>query len=285
VTDGSADPRTPPLPDGREVELPGRGMTFIREVGGPKGAPAVFLLHGWTVTADLNFFTVYDQLGETVRVIAPDHRGHGRGIRSKESFTLEGCADDVAALADSLGIERFVVLGYSMGGAIAQLVWQRHRDRVAGIVLCSTARSFNATRGEAMSFFGLTSLAAIARLAPEQARDWMADQFITRKGRTYEDWALAEVRQNDITNVLEAGAAIGRFSSSDWISGLDVPAAVVMTTHDRTVPARRQLRLAECIPHAALYRVTAAHDACFSAADRWVPAVTQACIEVTSRTT
>ena len=86
--------RTPPLPPGREVTLPGRGTIFFREVEGPPGAPTLMLLHGWTATADLNFFTCYEPLGRHFRVIAPDQRGHGHGIRSNKPFTLASCADD-----------------------------------------------------------------------------------------------------------------------------------------------------------------------------------------------
>ena len=182
-----------------------------------------------------------------------------------------------------LGNGPVILVGYSMGGAIAQLTWRRHPELVRGMVLAATSRSFNTSRGEAIWFFGLESLAVIARLAPEQARNWMAEQFIARKGRTYEEWALAEVRSNDITNVLEAGAALGRFSSREWIGDLDVPAAVVVTSQDRTVPTRRQFRLAESIPTASVYRVAAAHDASFSAADRFVPALLSACKDVAGR--
>src|SRR3954449_7851087 len=95
------DVAAPPLPPGRTVELPGRGTTFVRELPGPPGAPTVVLLHGWTATADLNFYTCYDALGEHFRVLAFDHRGHGRGIRSRRRFRLEDCADDVAELLDA----------------------------------------------------------------------------------------------------------------------------------------------------------------------------------------
>ena len=89
---------------------------------------------------------------------------------------LEDCADDVIRVADALGVERIVPVGYSMGGAIAQLVWQRHPDRVAGMVLCATAGSFAEARDERLSFLGLTGLAALARVTPGQARDWISDQ-------------------------------------------------------------------------------------------------------------
>ena len=284
---GAAEPepggRSPAVPVGRAVELPGRGTTFVRELPGPVGAPTLLLLHGWTVTADLNWFTCYDSLGDHFRVVALDHRGHGRGIKAKEPFTLEACADDAAALLDVLGIDTVVPVGYSMGGAIAQLVWRRHCERVSGLVLSATSRTFNTNRSEALSFLGLGGLAVISRLAPDQAREWMAEQFIARKGRTYEDWALAQVRGNDITNVLEAGSALGRFSSREWVTNIDLPSAVVVTMQDRTVPTRRQLRLAESLPNSRVFRVAAGHDATFSAADRFVPALLDACLDVAGR--
>ncbi len=110
------------------------------------------LLHGWTVTADINFFTAYELLGRHFRVITLDHRGHGGGIRTNDVFRLEDCADDVAVLIDTLRLGSVIVVGYSMGGAIAQLMCHRHPTLVDGVVLCSTARMFNGRRGEAISF-------------------------------------------------------------------------------------------------------------------------------------
>jgi 3-oxoadipate enol-lactonase len=282
-TAAPAESASPVLPPGRPLELPGRGTTFVREVTGPPGAPTVVLLHGWTVTADLNFFLAYKALGEHFRVLAIDHRGHGSGIRTSAPFLLEDCADDVAVLLDVLDLGPVHVVGYSMGGAIAQLFWRRHPALVRSLVLCSTARMFNGTRGEAISFFGLTGLAALSRLGPEQARMWMTDQFIARKGRQYQAWALDEVRGNDVTMMLQAGQAIGQFSSREWIGGVTAPAAVIVSTQDRTVPAGRQLRLADSIPEATLYRVAAGHDACFAAADRWVPTLLGALHDVERR--
>ena len=116
----------PTLAPGRFVELPGRGRTFVRERGGPAEAPVIVLLHGWTATAALNWAPSFAPLSDRFRVIALDHRGHGRGLRSRRPFRLEDCADDVAALLAAVGIERCIAVGYSMGGPIAQLLWQRH---------------------------------------------------------------------------------------------------------------------------------------------------------------
>ena len=90
------------------------------------------LLHGWIASGGLNWFTAFGPLSQRYRVIAPDLRGHGRGIRSRRRFRLADCADDVAALLDQLGAEPAIVVGYSMGGPVAQLLWRRHPERVAG---------------------------------------------------------------------------------------------------------------------------------------------------------
>ena len=132
------------IPEGRRLDLPNRGKTWIREVAGPKGAPTVVLLHGLGATGLLNWFPSFGPLSQRFNVVAIDHRGHGRGIRPRLRFRLEDCADDVAAMIRELGIGNAIVVGYSMGGPITQLTWRRHPDLVAGVVLCATSYRFGA---------------------------------------------------------------------------------------------------------------------------------------------
>lgn len=270
--------RVPPLPPGREVHLPGRGTTFVRELPGPyPGAPVVMLLHGWTATADLNFFAAYEALGQHFRVIALDHRGHGRGIRTRRTFKLADCADDAACLAAELGIDRFVPIGYSMGGPIALLLWRRHAAAVEGLVLCATAAQFCHTRAERVSFLGLTGLGALARVTPAQARQWVTDQvYLRRKVEQWEPWAIEQATRHDWRMVLEAGRAIGSFSATAWLSEIDVPTSVVLTMRDPVVPVARQIQLAEAIPQVRTYRVDGEHDAIVSAAHKMVPTIVEA---------
>ena len=272
----------PPLPAGRSIELPGLGTMFVREIEGPPNAPVLVLLHGWTVTADLNWFACYDALGRRFRVIAPDLRGHGRGLRVRP-FTLEGCADDVAALLDALGIEQAIPVGYSMGGAVAQVLWRRHRELVSGLVLCATAASFKDNRQEHLSFLGLAGLANLARLTPTPLRQWVADRYLARRAENLEAWALDEVGRNDPAAVLEAGAAIGQFSSLDWIGTLDVPAAVLLTMTDNVIPLRRQLDLHRAIPGAFAFRIDGHHDVAARRPDQFVASLVQACTVVAER--
>ncbi len=284
LRDGGGVPE-PRLPPGREIELDGRGTTFIRELAGPSPtSPCIILLHGWTASADLNWFTSYFPLAEHFRVVALDHRGHGGGIRSRKVFRLSDCADDTVALADALGVDKFIPVGYSMGGPIAQLIWKQHPERVLGLALCATAGSFASSREEKLSFAGLSGLAALSRLAPAQARLWLTQQlYLQRKSSEWEPWAVEQATRHEWRTVLEAGRAIGNFSSRHWLEGVDVPTSVLITMRDSVVPVRRQVRLFESIHGAEAFRVDGDHDACIANADRFVPTLIRAVHSVCER--
>ena len=126
--DLSSTPEPPhALPEGRVVHVPGRR---VLRPGQRRRRRPVLLLHGWTVTADLNWSSVYEPLVDAgYRVLAMDHRGHGRGLRSPRPFRLSDCADDAAALLETLDVGPVLAVGYSMGGPIAQLLARDHRSR------------------------------------------------------------------------------------------------------------------------------------------------------------
>jgi pimeloyl-ACP methyl ester carboxylesterase len=275
----------PLLPPGDEVELPGRGVTFVRELAGPTpDAPTVLLLHGWTATADLNFYTCYFELARTYRVLALDHRGHGRGLRTRRPFRLEDCADDAVALLDVRGIDRAIVVGYSMGGPIALLAWRRHPERVRGLVLCATAPNFSTSRSERLNFLGLSGLAGLSRATPVRARAWLTDQFfLQRKAEKWEPWAIEQVARHNWRMILEAGRRIGSFSAREWLGEIDVPTSVLITMRDKVVPVRRQIRLFQGITGAEAFRIDGEHDAVVAKADAFVPVLERACHAVLER--
>jgi pimeloyl-ACP methyl ester carboxylesterase len=275
----------PPLPPGHVIELPGRGRTFARIAEGPPGAPTVLLLHGWTANADLNWFPTYGPLSRRFRVIAIDHRGHGRGIRSRRPFSLGDCADDAAALLRHLGVGSAIAVGYSMGGPIAQLLWKRHPELVDGLVLCATSRNFGRSAPERAMFTSLLGLSGVARLTPAALRRQIGRRVF---GDRFEQssmgaWIADEIKRNDPATVLQAGWSIGRFSSADWIGRVDVPTSVLITTRDSVVAPRRQLRLAESIPGAEIIRVAGDHGVCVMDPGRFVPALVGACERVARR--
>src|SRR5207253_2990394 len=200
--------------------------------------------HGLGATGGLNWMWCFEPLAARYRVIAIDHRGHGHGLRTRH-FRLADCADDVAAMADVLGIHTLTAVGYSMGGPIAQLLWQRHQSLVDGLVLCATARNFRSQRSQ-VAFSLMPFITAGLRSTPGVARRAVMSRIIERRmvGIPAREWLADELQAGDPAAIAEAAAAIGRFSSHDWIGGVNVRTAVVVTENDGLVPPHRQRRLA-----------------------------------------
>jgi 3-oxoadipate enol-lactonase len=263
-----------------QVELSGHGHTTVRDIPGPPGASTVMLLHGLGATARLNWGPAFRPLSRHFRVLAVDHRGHGRGLRTRR-FRLEQCADDAVAVAGARGVSRFIAVGYSMGGPIASLVWQRHPDRVKGLVLCATARHFMPRGVARAARLALPAVSGLARLAPTLAHERLLERMLSRvEHPELRDRIQRELEGHDPASVLQATRALSGFSSHDWIGRVDVPTAVVVTTRDELVPPQRQYKLAKSIPGAHVFEVEGDHSACVSRADLFVPALIAACHDV-----
>jgi 3-oxoadipate enol-lactonase len=232
------------MPPARTLIAPGRGELFLRDSGGE--GPSVILLHGWMADADLNWCGAYDDLaGAGYRVLAIDHRGHGRGLRQLGDFRLADCAADAAAALRLLGAAPALAVGYSMGGAIAQLMVRDHPGVVSGLVLSGTAQHWQDPRTrrafKALGVFGLMlSVAPRATWTAGFRRVGMRDSPETA-------WALSEMMRHSARDIVEAGRELGRFDSRPWLRPLPVPTAVVLTTRDELVSPRKQRALAAAL--------------------------------------
>jgi pimeloyl-ACP methyl ester carboxylesterase len=255
-------PVPPRLPPGRVVSLPGRGEVFVRDSGGPPAAPTVLLLHGWTASADLNFFPVYDCMAGTYRVIAPDARGHGRGMRSAEPFSLEDCADDAAALLDLTGADRVIAVGYSMGGPVGMLLAQRHPGRVQALVMQATALEWRDAAYERLVWRLLSVMELGLRLG---TTDGVVERFLrlTAEGQpeleALRPWLAAEFRRGLAPEIADAGRALSGYDARPWVAHLGLPAAMLVTTRDRLVRPAKQRELAAAL-NARVIEIDADHD-------------------------
>ena len=168
----------------------------------------------------------------------PDLPGHGRGVRPWPNFSLEECADHIVALADSLGIDRFIACGYSMGSLVAQLVWRRHPDRVCGLVLGATSRNFLGSPAERLVSSFSPAFAVAAHTNP-LFRTLRADALATGYLNGLDDesrrYVRAEMNLTSMSTVAAALAAVAHFTSHNWIGDVDVPVSVLVTTRDSVV--------------------------------------------------
>lgn len=262
-------------PQEHPLRVPGRTVFvgddeyLVREMGPREGIP-ILLVHGLAGSSLTEWYQVAPKLAVDRHVVMIDHRGHGLSARGDLRFDVADDADDLAGALDAIGIGQVDVVGYSMGGVIAQALAMRHPDRVRRLVLMATfathsegyrwARRIGAflTRGwERISGFGTPEVRSgylIARGAvdPRHAR-----------------WIWRETLRRDVESGAQASFALLRFDSSDWIGRLDVETLVILPTGDFLVPPRWQRELAEAIPDVEIVEVEGAgHELVWTHADR-----------------
>jgi pimeloyl-ACP methyl ester carboxylesterase len=112
------------------------GVRIHYETAGT-GRPARVLVHCWT--CDGRFWKdVVDRFGRDRQVVTLDLAGHGRSGRSRKSYTMQAFGLDVKAVADALQLDRMVLVGHSMGGAVILEAAQALGGRVVGLVPVDT---------------------------------------------------------------------------------------------------------------------------------------------------
>jgi 3-oxoadipate enol-lactonase len=229
------------MPPARTLRVPGRGELFLRDTGGD--GPVVMLLHGWMASADLNWCGAYSDLVDAgYRVLAIDHRGHGRGLRPLVPFRLVDCAADAAAALRELDAAPALIVGYSMGGAIAQLVARDHPDVASGVVLSGTAQHWQDPQTR-RTWRAMGALGVGLSLAPRQLWRWgFRRARLPENERTV--WVQSELMRHSARDLAEAGRELGRFDSRPWLRSVSVPIAVLITTRDEAVPVPKQRELA-----------------------------------------
>jgi pimeloyl-ACP methyl ester carboxylesterase len=270
------------FPPARTVHVPGRGEFFLRDseagrpAGEPEERPVVMLLHGWIASADLNWAAVYGSLIDAgYRVLAIDHRGHGRGLRPLVPFRLADCAADAAGVLRTLGLPPALIVGYSMGGAIAQLVARDHPDVMSGLILSGTAQHWQDP--QLKSSWRMLELAGLAiRISPGGFWTYGLKRVGMRPGRATA-WLRSEINRHSPTDIIEAGRELSRFDSRPWLGPLSVPSAVVLTT---VVPPRKQRDLAAALG-APIFEAPIDHLEVANAVDRYNPALVAALAAVT----
>ena len=258
-------PLPPPLPPGRLVDVPRRGEMLVRELPASTspGGPTILLLHGWTLSSDLNWYALYAALARHGTVLAMDVRGHGRGLRSEQRFTLEAAADDAVALLDHLDAKPAIVVGYSMGGSIGMLMWRRHPESVAGLVLQSTALQWRAAPHERVIWNSMAAVEYVLRFGVPHG---LTERYLRSAAEQNPDlrpvlpWLKAEALRGNPSDIAAAGRGLSAFDARPYAGRVDVPTAVIVSKQDRLIRASRQRELADAIPGAKTIEIDVAHN-------------------------
>ncbi|MFE0254224.1 alpha/beta fold hydrolase [Streptomyces sp. NPDC059010] len=236
-----------------QLEVDGAALTYDDE--GPRdgdGVPLVFV-HGWT--ADRHRWDhQMAHFSEQRRVVRLDLRGHGEstgaGVR-----TVGALAADVLALLNHLKIERFVIIGHSMGGMIAQTIALAHPERVERMVLVNSIAKMAFSRGRAL-LMSASTLAPFKLFVAANIQRAFAPGHPREEIREYIRASADTPREV----VMTLYGAMRAFDVLDRVGEIRTPTLMVHGYHDIQLPVSQMLRMAKAYPDAVIRIVDAGHE-------------------------
>lgn len=243
--------------------------------------PGLLLAHGGGGSVEGNFGPLIDELARTHTVVGPDYPGSGNTPRSPRPLVLDEVADTMVATAVAAGVERFTILGYSLGTGVAVRAATRHPDRVTGLILTS----------------GFTYPDNRVRLAVDVWRALLAtgDRRLLAKFLTFAgsgEHAVNALSQDELDASLTALAGFVQDGTPEQVdlvaavdtraelAGISVPTLVIATTGDFLASPVLSRELADGIPGARLAEVAAGHNIGVEAGPEWLRLIQKFLAEV-----
>jgi len=221
-----------------------------------QGIPWLFI-HGFPLNHRM-WLPVAERMQGAVRAIVPDLRGFGQSEASPGIVTMADFADDLAGLLDALGIRQpAIICGLSMGGYIAFEFWFRHRERVAGLVLCDT-------RAAADTPEMAQHRQATAERVLQEGPAFLAEAMLPRligPATFHQQPELAQQLRQQIESANPAGvaaAARGMAQRRDMqpaLSQITCPSLVLVGSQDVISPPAEMRAMAEAIPKARFVEI------------------------------
>lgn len=214
--------------------------------------PLLLLLHG-IGSNSRSFRHQMAELSDSWTVVAWDAPGYGRSDDPVGPFTLADLADRAVGLLDELEVEQAHVLGVSMGGVIAQLVYHRHPTRVRSLILADTNPGGGGLPEPERSNRVRQRLDALDKLGPRGMAEARAPVLVRPDAPpdlvAEVTEIMAEVRP---AGYRAAAIALGRTDLTSLIGAIAVPTLVIHGAQDRVVPLETGRMLASSIPGARL---------------------------------
>lgn len=195
------------------------GNLYVRDEGGDGAGDALPVLFVHSLAGHGGQWALQlDHLGRRRRAVALDLRGHGESDPAEDGdYSIQGLAADIGAVADQLGLRRFVLAGHSLGSAAAIEYAGRHPERVAGLLLVDPNGDQTLVPREQIEPF----LAGL-RLDPVSELDSYFRQLVVSGDRDAARWVLEDLRltdENAIVGALEASVAYSPLEALDRYPG------------------------------------------------------------------
>jgi 3-oxoadipate enol-lactonase len=214
--------------------------------------PAVLLIHG--VGGDArNWDPIAERLRARFDVIAMDLRGHGESDLITGPVDAHDLARDALQVLDEANVAQAAVVGFSLGGAVAQALTLDHPRRVSRLAVIGTVAGRTpdeqAKARERIRFLEEHGLAALAEGNRER---WFTDAF-RRDHADIVDRRVAQVKACDEASYVHAFRVFATADFADRLHEIDVPALVVTGEHDLAATGRMARLMGERIRDAQVH--------------------------------
>jgi 3-oxoadipate enol-lactonase len=241
-----------PVP-ARRIEIGGLAMNCVTAGA---GRPIVFI-HGlgWDHTL---WGRQIERLRGRYRVIAADTRGHGETDKPEGPYTIEQFVADWASLLDKLAVSSALIVGFSLGGMIAQRLALLRPDLVGSLVLVSTTCRVPAVGREQMNERLAAMKASGARAAAEVAAKSVFSAAWRSEHPGQLDDFIAWRAGQDQAALREVMRAVANFDTAAELCNIKVQTLVVTALGDKLMPPQAQASLAQLVAGAQQVHI---HDA------------------------
>jgi len=232
--------------------------------------PALVLLHAFPFDRRM-WSEELARLSDVRRVVAVDLRGFGASPLWGEP-TLDELGDDVVALLDELGVPMASVCGLSMGGYVALSMIERHRGRVAALVLADTRA---AADGDVARLARQATMRQVRSDGTAAFLDGVPERLLSRHATDDLRQRVRDLCVDRAETILAATRAMAhRPDRTPLLATIDVPTLVLCGGEDTTAPAPEMRGVAQAIPDAEFVEIAGVgHLSNLEAPDRFDEAV------------
>jgi pimeloyl-ACP methyl ester carboxylesterase len=235
----------------RFVDLPGPIRLPYVEQGDPVGIPVV-LLHGFA-DSWRSFEPVLERLPASIRALALTQRGHGEASKPAAGYDLQDFSADLAAFLETLRVPAALIVGHSMGSAVALRFAIDYPEHTLGLVLAGAAPSSRAAP-RARKFWEDTLDQLTDPIEPDFARELVESMVVQPVAAAFLEAMVEETLK--VPKHVWQGAVESRFrSASDYAGQLEqirAPTVILWGDRDPRYSHRDQEALVEAIPSARL---------------------------------
>lgn len=257
----------------------GRTRFAYREFGAGTGTPVVFLHHFTAVMDDWDP-RVIDGLASERRVITFDNRGVG-GTNGRVPMTVEAMADDAIEFIRALGHQQVDLVGFSLGGFIAQVILTKEPGLVRRVVLAGTGAAGQDGVGQLnRRMFGDALRGLFTRTDPKPFLFFTRSSSGKAAARAYmgrlQEREVGRVRPTSLRGAATQLLAIRRWGAQEPmdLGAIGHPVLVANGEDDRMLATRASFDLAHRLPNASLaIYPDAGHGGVFQHHERFVPTV------------